>query len=216
MNKEIVIQKIGEIGVLPVVRTANADEAIIACRALVAGGINALEITLTIPNAIQIIEKLIKEIGDQGIIGAGSVLNLQDAEKCLDGGAQFVVSPAFNLEVVECCRREIAVMPGALTPTEIVAAWNAGADVVKVFPADAMGGARYLKAIKAPLPHIKLMPTGGVTLETCTDFIRAGAIAVGAGSDLVDLKLLRAGKSDEITTRAKLYLKAIQTARRAN
>jgi 2-dehydro-3-deoxyphosphogluconate aldolase / (4S)-4-hydroxy-2-oxoglutarate aldolase len=149
------------------------------------------------------------------LIGAGSVLDPETARECISAGAQFIVSPATNFDTILYCNEtEIVVMPGALTPTEIVNAWDAGADFVKVFPADSMGGARYLRSLKAPLPEIRLIPTGGVSQATAADFIRAGAEAVGVGADLVDLKAVREGRADDITNAAKKYLEIVAVARK--
>ncbi|MDQ3254306.1 MAG: bifunctional 4-hydroxy-2-oxoglutarate aldolase/2-dehydro-3-deoxy-phosphogluconate aldolase, partial [Acidobacteriota bacterium] len=178
MNKSEVLKRIGETGIVPVVRAASADEAMRAVDAIKEGGISILEITLTVPGAVAVIEAVVKGFGNQVTVGAGTVLDAETARTCILAGAQFIVSPALNLETIEMCRRySIAVMPGALTPTEVLAAWQAGADMVKVFPCDAVGGASYLKALKAPFPQVELIPTGGVSLKTAVDFIRAGASA---------------------------------------
>lgn len=214
MSKAEVIQQIRDTGVIPVVRATTADEAMRAIDAIREGGISVLEITMTVPGAIKVIEEVSNRYGKDALVGAGTVLDPEIAEACVASGAQFVVSPALNLETIACCRRlDVAVMPGALTPTEVVQAWNAGADFVKVFPAGAVGGASYLKALKAPLPQIELVPTGGVSLKTAADFIRAGAAALGVGADLVDLKAIRDGQSAVITERAKQFLQIVREAR---
>jgi 2-dehydro-3-deoxyphosphogluconate aldolase/(4S)-4-hydroxy-2-oxoglutarate aldolase len=216
MTKQDVIKKIREVGVLPVVRASSAIEATRAIEAVKAGGIDVFEITMTVPDAIDLIKDLVKRFGDTALIGAGTVLTLQQAKDCVAAGAKFIISPALNLETVKFCgENEIAVMPGALTPTEIVTAWNAGADFVKIFPAGALGGASYLKSLKAPLPQIKMIPTGGVSLKNAADFIKAGANAIGVGADLVDLDALRDGREAEIAERAKQYLEIVKTAREA-
>jgi len=214
MNKTDIIQQIKAIGVIPVVRATSADEAMRAIEAIKAGGITVLEITMTVPGAVRVIEQVCARYGDQALVGAGTVLDGETARACILSGAQFVVSPALNLETIACCRRYgIAVMPGALTPTEVVQAWTAGADFVKVFPAGAMGGASYLKALKAPLPQIELVPTGGVSLKTAADFIKAGASALGVGADLVDIKAIREGQDNVITERAKQFVEIVREAR---
>ena len=214
MSKAEVIQQIRDTGVIPVVRAASADEAMRAIDAIREGGISVLEITMTVPGAIKVIEEVSNRYGKDALVGAGTVLDPEIAEACVSSGARFVVSPALNLETIACCRRlDVAVMPGALTPTEVVQAWNAGADFVKVFPAGAVGGASYLKALKAPLPQIELVPTGGVSLKTAADFIRAGAAALGVGADLVDIKAIREGQSAVITERAKQFLQIVREAR---
>src|SRR5229473_1980056 len=172
--------------------------------------------TMTVPRAVQVIETLSARYGNEAIVGAGTVLDAETARACILAGAQFIVSPALNLETIACCREhDVAVMPGALTPTEIVQAWKAGADFVKVFPAGAMGGASYLKSLKAPLPQIELVPTGGVTLANAAGFIEAGAAAVGVGADLVDVSAIRAGQPAKITEAARAFLEAVRKARRA-
>jgi 2-dehydro-3-deoxyphosphogluconate aldolase / (4S)-4-hydroxy-2-oxoglutarate aldolase len=208
MNKTDVIKQIRDIGVIPVVRATTADEAMRAIDAIREGGISVLEITMTVPGAIKVIEEVANRFGNDVVVGAGTVLDPEIAEACISSGAQFVVSPALNLETIACCRRhEITVMPGALTPTEVVQAWNVGADFVKVFPAGAVGGPSYLKSLKAPLPQIELVPTGGVSLKTAADFIKAGAAALGVGADLV------AGESAAITERARQFVEIVRQAR---
>lgn len=214
MNKEYVLSRIREVGIVPVVRASSADEALQAIEAIKAGGIPILEITMTVPRAVNVIERVTASYGDEVIVGAGTVLDAETARSCILAGAQFVVSPALNLETISCCRRySVAVMPGALTPTEVVQAWTAGADFVKVFPAGAMGGANYIKSLKAPLPQIELVPTGGVSLKTAADFIRAGASALGVGADLVDTKALGEGRADLITERARQFVEIVRTTR---
>lgn len=214
MNKTEIIQRIKEIGLVPVVRAASADEAMRAIEAIKAGGVSVLEITMTVPGALAAIEEVAKRFGDEVVVGAGTVLDAETARACMLAGAQFIVSPSLNLETIACCRRySVAVLPGALTPTEVVQAWTAGADFVKVFPAGALGGASYLKALKAPLPQIELVPTGGVSLKTAADFIKAGASALGVGADLVDVKALREGNANIITERARQYAEIVREAR---
>ncbi len=214
MDKSAVIKRIRDIGVIPVVRASSAEEAIQVVEAIKAGGVSLLEITMTVPGAVGVIENLVDRFGDEALVGAGTVLDPETARACIDAGAQFVVSPALNLETIKYCReRDVAVMPGALTPTEVVRAWNAGADFVKVFPAGAMGGASYIKSLKAPLPQIELVPTGGVSLATAGSFIQAGAAAIGVGADLVDLKAVRDGQPGKVTEAARAYIAAVQQAR---
>ncbi len=214
MNKVEVLKRIGETGIVPVVRAASADEAMRAVDAIKEGGISILEITLTVPGAVAVIESVVKRFGNEATVGAGTVLDAETARTCILAGAQFIVSPVLNLETIEICRRySIAVMPGALTPTEVLAAWQAGADMVKVFPCNAMGGASYLKTLKAPFPQVELVPTGGVSLKTVADLIHAGASALGVGSDLVDTKAIRAGEPAKVTQAARAYLEAVREAR---
>ena len=215
MNKSEVLKQIKETGVIPVVRATTADEAMRAIDAIREGGIAVLEITMTVPGAVGVIEQVAARFGNDALVGAGTVLDAETAKACISAGAQFIVSPALNMETIAYCReQDVAVMPGALTPTEVVQAWNAGADFVKVFPAGAVGGASYLKALKAPLPQIELVPTGGVSLKTAADFIKAGAAALGVGADLVDIKAIREGQSALITERAKQFIEIIQISRR--
>jgi 2-dehydro-3-deoxyphosphogluconate aldolase/(4S)-4-hydroxy-2-oxoglutarate aldolase len=210
MNKADVIKQIREIGIIPVVRATTSDEAMRAIDAIREGGISVLEITMTVPNAFSVIEQVTTRFGSDALVGAGTVLDAEDAKSCIASGAQFIVSPALNLDTIAYCRElDVAVMPGALTPTEVVQAWNAGADFVKIFPAGAVGGPGYLKALKAPLPQIELVPTGGVSLKTAADFIKAGAAALGVGADLVDIK----AQSSLITERAKQYVEIVRQAR---
>ena len=214
MSRAEVIKQIKDTGVIPVVRASSADEAMRAIDAIREGGISILEITMTVPGAVALIEQVAKLYGDVATVGAGTVLDPETATACIEAGAKFVVSPALNLETIARCQRhDIAVMPGALTPTEVVHAWNAGADFVKVFPAGAVGGPSYLKALKAPLPQIELVPTGGVSLKTAADFIKAGAAALGVGADLVDIKAIREGQASLITERAKQFVEIVREAR---
>jgi 2-dehydro-3-deoxyphosphogluconate aldolase / (4S)-4-hydroxy-2-oxoglutarate aldolase len=214
MTKAGTIQSIREIGVIPVVRASSSDEAIQVVEAIKAGGVSLLEITMTVPGAIRVIEQLVKRFGAEATVGAGTVLDPETAEACIGAGAKFIVSPSLNLETIERCRqKDVPVMPGALTPTEIVTAWNAGADFVKVFPCGALGGASYIKSLKAPLPQIELVPTGGVSLTTAASLIQAGAAAIGVGADLVDIKAVRAGQPDKVTEAARAYVEAVKTAR---
>lgn len=214
MDKSQVVQTIRDIGIIPVVRAQSADEAMMAIDAIRDGGVSLLEITMTVPGAVGVIEKVSQRYGTDVVVGAGTVLDGETARACIRAGAQFVVSPSLNPETIEVCRgHRIAVMPGALTPTEVVQAWSAGADFVKVFPAGAVGGASYIKALKAPLPQIELIPTGGVSLKTAADFIKAGASALGVGADLVDLKAIREGQLQLITERAREFVRIVREAR---
>ena len=208
------VDRIREVGILPVVRAASADEALAAVEAIRAGGIAILEITLTVPGAIKIIADLTRRLGDQALIGAGTVLDADSARACVDAGAQFVVSPSLDIATIETCNAlDVPVFPGALTPTEVVTAWKAGADAVKIFPANSVGGATYLKSLKAPLPQIELIPTGGVSLKNVAEFIAAGALAVGVGADLVDLAAIRKGDAAAVTEKARQYVAAVAGAR---
>jgi 2-dehydro-3-deoxyphosphogluconate aldolase/(4S)-4-hydroxy-2-oxoglutarate aldolase len=214
MNKSEVLNKIREIGVVPVVRASSADEALRVVDAIREGGVPVLEITMTVPGAVQVIEEIVKRHGNDVLVGAGTVLDPETARACILAGAQFVVSPALNLDTIKMCRRySIGIMPGALTPTEVITAWQAGADVVKVFPCGAMGGASYLKSLKAPFPQVELIPTGGVSLKTAADFIAAGAMALGVGADLVDTKAIKEGNPSKVTEAARQYVEIVRQAR---
>lgn len=206
MSKQDVLGWIQRTRVVPVVRAGSAEEALQAVEALLEGGIDVLEITMTVPGAVEVVREIAALHGERALVGAGTVLDARTAEACVEAGARFVVSPALDEPTVKACRAmDIVHAPGALTPTEVVAAHRAGGDVVKVFPCDALGGASYLKSLKAPLPHIPLMPTGGVTLENIGAFLAAGAVAVGVGGNLVDLKLLREGRREELVARARAF-----------
>ncbi|MGA9072007.1 MAG: bifunctional 2-keto-4-hydroxyglutarate aldolase/2-keto-3-deoxy-6-phosphogluconate aldolase [Terracidiphilus sp.] len=214
MKKEEVLTRIREIGLLPVLRANSVDEAMALAAAIEAGGVTALEVTMTVPGALEVIRQLVRETNGRILIGAGTVLDPETARACMLAGAEFIVSPSLNLKTIEICRRySVPVMPGALTPTEVVTAWEAGADVVKVFPCSALGGASYLKALKGPLPQIELIPTGGVSLATAAEFLAAGAFALGVGSDLVNLKAITDGKPELITLAAREYMTIIRSFR---
>lgn len=214
MKKAEVLSRIHQIGIVPVLRASSTKEALAIAKAIEAGGVPILEVTMTVPGAIHVIEQLVEHGGDRLLVGAGTVLDAETARACILAGAQFVVSPALDLRTIELCRKYgVPVLPGALTPTEIVTAWQAGADAVKVFPCSAVGGAKYLKAVKAPLPQIDLIPTGGVSLATAEEFLEAGAFALGVGGDLVDNKAIANGHPEIITENARKYLAITQKAR---
>ncbi|HVR72270.1 MAG TPA: bifunctional 4-hydroxy-2-oxoglutarate aldolase/2-dehydro-3-deoxy-phosphogluconate aldolase [Vicinamibacteria bacterium] len=214
-TREMVLGRIRDLGLVPVVRAQSAEEASRAIDAIRAGGIDVLEVTMTVPDAVGLIAQVAKRFGQDAVIGAGTVLDAETARACILAGAQFVVTPTLRAETIACCRRYgVPVLPGALTPTEVLAAWESGADMVKVFPCSAVGGASYIKALKAPLPQVELVPTGGVNLETAAEFIRAGASALGLGSDLVDLTALREGRAAAVTERARKLVAIVQTARK--
>lgn len=214
MRKSEIISRIIEVGIIPVVRAESADLAVRAVEAIKEGGVPIVEITMTVPSAIKVIGETAKRFEGDAIVGAGTVLDAETARLCILAGAQFIVSPALNLETIECCRRySVAVLPGAMTPTEVLTAWTAGADMVKVFPAGSLGGASYIKNLKAPLPGIDLVPTGGVSLKTAADFIKAGATALGVGTDLVDTKAILEGNERLITERARQFANIVKEAR---
>jgi 2-dehydro-3-deoxyphosphogluconate aldolase / (4S)-4-hydroxy-2-oxoglutarate aldolase len=214
MTKQDVLRRIAEVGLLPVVRAQSADEAMQVVEAIREGGVPVLEITMTVPGAINVMTQVADRFPDV-LVGAGTVLDPETARACILGGARFVVSPALNLATIEVCRRySVPVLPGALTPTEVVAAWTAGADVVKVFPCGALGGASYIKSLKAPLPQIEMIPTGGVSVKTAADFIQAGSMALGVGADLVDTKAIREGNARLVVEKAREYVRLVAEARR--
>ena len=214
MTRTEVRQQITSIGIVPVVRASTAQKAFTAVEALQNGGISVVEITMTVPGAEQVIETLRKKFAGVLLVGAGTVLNAASAERCLNAGAQFIVSPGFNAATVDYVKaREVLVMAGGLTPTEILAAWESGADLVKVFPCNAVGGASYIKSLKGPFPQIPFVPTGGVNLQTAADFIHAGSEALGIGGELVSASALEAGKPEVITGLAKQFMQIVQEAR---
>jgi 2-dehydro-3-deoxyphosphogluconate aldolase / (4S)-4-hydroxy-2-oxoglutarate aldolase len=214
MLKEEIRKKIVDVGIVPVVRAASAKQAMLAAEAVCAGGLPIVEITMTVPGAIEVIAELAKTTGDKVLIGAGTVLDAETAQRCIDAGAQFIVSPGFDLGTVQLVKRIGKLMlAGALTPTEVVAAWKAGSDLVKVFPCGSVGGAKYIKALKGPLPQIPMVPTGGVNLDTAAEFIRAGSAALGIGGELVSAAALKSGNTSEITEAARKYVKIVRDAR---
>jgi 2-dehydro-3-deoxyphosphogluconate aldolase / (4S)-4-hydroxy-2-oxoglutarate aldolase len=214
MHRDVILRSILDTGVVPVVRTSSAESAVRAIEAVYRGGIRAAEITMTVPGAIKALEKLADEFGDKLVLGAGTVLDPETARICMLAGAEFFVTPALNLKTIEMVKRySKIIMPGALTPTEIVTAWEAGADFVKVFPCGALGGAKYIKSLKAPLPHIEMVPTGGVSLETTADFMRAGAAAVAVGAELIDAKTISEGRYEVFEERARQFLAEVAKAR---
>jgi len=214
LNKQQVRNRIEEIGIIPVVRASSSREACIAAEAVCKGGIPIVEITMTVPGALEVISELAKSCGREVLIGAGTVLNAVDARRCLDAGAQFLVSPGFNRATVELAARESKlILAGALTPTEIIEAWTAGSDLVKVFPCGQVGGAKYIKSLKGPFPQIPLVPTGGVNLSTAAEFIEAGAAALGIGGELIQPEALKHNKPEIIVETARKFLEIVATAR---
>lgn len=214
MTKGQILSFITEIGIVPVVRTSSAEGAIKAIEAVYKGGIRSAEITMTVPGALRALEKAADAFGDKIVLGAGTVLDPETARACMLAGAQFFVAPNLRLSTVEMVQRYSKVMmPGALTPTEVLTAWESGADIVKVFPCGNVGGPKYIKALKAPLPHIEMIPTGGVNLETAGEFLKAGACAVAVGGELVDGKSVAEGRFEVIEQRARQYLEAVAKAR---
>ena len=213
---EDVVRRVGEIGIIPVVRASSVEEANRAVEAICAGGIPVVEITMTVPNAISVIRELVQRRGGDVLIGAGTVTNAEQAESCVRAGAQFLVSPGLATSVLSVARvHNRLAIPGALTPTELMNAQEHGAKLVKIFPCGNVGGAKYLKSLKAPFPHAQLIPTGGVNAGNAAEFIAAGAYALGVGADLVDAAALREGNLEKITTAARELVQAVASARPA-
>jgi 2-dehydro-3-deoxyphosphogluconate aldolase/(4S)-4-hydroxy-2-oxoglutarate aldolase len=214
MTSKEILTWITGVGIVPVVRAASAEAAIHAVEALHQGGITTAEVTMTVPGAVKALERLADRFGGKVLLGAGTVLDPETARICMLAGAEFVVSPSLRLSVVEIARRySKPVFPGALTPTEVLTAWESGADAVKVFPCGNVGGAKYIKALKGPFPQIGLIPTGGVNLETAGDFLKAGACALGVGGELVDAKSIQEGRFEVIAERARQYLAVVAKTR---
>ena len=207
---ESTAQILERVGIIPVLRARNAGQAHAVVQAMLAGGVTVVEVTMTVPGAVDLLRELKHEYGTKLLLGSGTVTTADQAEATIEAGAEFVVSPSFHPDVIAVTKahRKVSI-PGALTPTEVITAWNAGADYVKIFPCSAVGGASYLKSLLAPFPHLKLIPTGGVTHHTAASFLEAGARALGVGSDLVNLAAIDQGKPEVITTAARAYLKVI-------
>jgi 2-dehydro-3-deoxyphosphogluconate aldolase/(4S)-4-hydroxy-2-oxoglutarate aldolase len=214
MKSREILQFITDAGIVPVVRTSSAESAVQAIEAMYQGGVRAAEITMTVPGAIRALEKVADLFGDKIMLGAGTVLDPETARACMLAGAEFFVTPSLRVSTIEMVKRYSNVIcPGALTPTEVLTAWEAGADVVKIFPCGNVGGPKYIKALKGPFPQIEMIPTGGVNLETAGDFLKAGACAVAVGGELVDAKSIKEGRFDVIEERARQYLAAVAKAR---
>lgn len=208
-------ETIERIGLIPVLRAKSIVQGRAVVDAMVAGGVSVVEVTMTVPGAIDLLNELRNAYSPRDLLlGSGTVTTAEQAQATIDAGAEFVVSPSFHPEVIATTKKNNKVScPGALTPTEAITAWNAGADYVKIFPCSAMGGASYLKSLLAPFPFLKIIPTGGVTLQTAESFIKAGARALGVGADLVNLAAIDAGKPETITETAQAYLKVLAHAR---
>ncbi|HEY1902702.1 MAG TPA: bifunctional 4-hydroxy-2-oxoglutarate aldolase/2-dehydro-3-deoxy-phosphogluconate aldolase [Terracidiphilus sp.] len=208
--QETTAQTLERVGLIPVLRARNASQAHAVVQAMLAGGVTVVEVTMTVPGAVDLLKELRREYGAKLLLGSGTVTTAEQAEATIEAGAEFVVSPSLHPDVIAKTRALGKVsIPGALTPTEVITAWNAGADYVKIFPCSAMGGASYLKSLLAPFPHLKLIPTGGVTHHTAAAFLEAGARALGVGSDLVNLAAIDQGAPEIITAAAHAYLKVI-------
>jgi len=213
MNKQDIRARIEEVGVVPVIRAAAPEEARFAAEAVLEGGISIIEITMTVPGAVDLIRELARAM-PRLLVGAGTVLDAESAQRCLDAGAQFLVSPGLDLPTIAFAAKEgVLTMAGALTPTEVLTAWKAGSDLVKIFPSAQVGGAAYLKALKGPLPQIPLVPTGGVNLSTAGEFIRAGAAALGVGGELVLKEAVKKRKPEAITETARRLVEIVRATR---
>jgi 2-dehydro-3-deoxyphosphogluconate aldolase/(4S)-4-hydroxy-2-oxoglutarate aldolase len=213
MAKEVQ-QQLEAAGIIPVLRARSAKEAMGLVEAMYAGGITVIEVTMTVPGAIDVLRELKRSYGSKLLLGSGTVTDGGECTETIDAGAEFVVSPSLHLDVIHATKaRDKVSLPGALTPTEVITAWRAGADFVKVFPCSAMGGASYLKSLKAPFPFLRLVPTGGVTLETAASFLASGASALGVGADLVNVQAMADGKPEVITQSARAYVDVIAKAR---
>jgi 2-dehydro-3-deoxyphosphogluconate aldolase/(4S)-4-hydroxy-2-oxoglutarate aldolase len=215
MSKDDPLRRVLDCGIVAVVRSPDSEQLVEACAALADGGVSVVEITMTVPGALQVLGRVRAALGDRVLLGAGTILDPETARAALLAGAEYVVAPALNLDVIRVCKRYgKLVMPGAFTPTEILTAWEAGADVVKVFPADVLGPA-FFKAVRAPLPQVRLMPTGGVDLKTAADFLRAGACCLGVGGQLVEPKAVAERNFDRIRELSRQYVAIVQQARKA-
>ncbi len=215
MSKINNLSRVLNSGIVAIIRSNDGSRLADVAEALVAGGVDVMEVTFTVPKAHRVLEQVADRLGDKILLGAGTVLDTETARIAMLAGAEFIVSPAVNLDVIRCCRRyDKLIFPGALTPTEVLSAWEAGADIVKIFPSEVTGPG-YLKALAGPLPQIRLMPTGGVNLETAAAFLRAGACALGVGGSLVEAKAVAAGDMARITSLAKQYVKIVEETRKS-
>ena len=214
MSKEVQLQRVLDSGIVAVVRSPDSQQLVEAAKALADGGVNVVEITMTVPDALDVVRQVRKALGDRLLLGAGTVLDVETCRAALLAGAEYIVAPTLNLDVIRQCRRyNKLVMPGAFTPTEILAAWEAGADIVKVFPADVVGPA-FFKAMCGPLPQIRLMPTGGVDLTTAAAFLKAGACCLGVGGQLVEPRAVAEGNFNRIRDLARQYVAIVQQTRK--
>jgi 2-dehydro-3-deoxyphosphogluconate aldolase/(4S)-4-hydroxy-2-oxoglutarate aldolase len=211
--KETQLRRVLDCGIVAVVRSPDSQQLVEVCRALADGGVTVAEITMTVPNALDVVRQVRQALGDRVLLGAGTILDSETARAALLAGAEYIVAPTLNLDVIRLCQRyNKLVIPGAFTPTEILTAWEAGADIVKVFPADVVGPA-FLKSVRAPLPQIRLMPTGGVDLTTAAHFLKAGACCLGVGSQMVEAKAVAEGNFDRIRDLARQYVTVVRQTR---
>lgn len=214
MSKVEDLQRVTEHGIVAVIRASSGELLADVAEALLAGGIDVMEVTFTVPGALRVLEKVANQVGDRALLGAGTVLDSETARAAILAGAEFIVSPSTDTGVIELCNRyDKLVMPGALTPTEVVTAWQAGADIVKIFPSD-LGGPAYLKALRAPLPQVRMLPTGGVNLETAADFLKAGACALGVGGSLVQASAIERRDFEHMSSLARKYVEIVADTRK--
>jgi len=210
LTQETTAQILERVALIPVLRARSAGQAHAVVLAMLAGGVTVVEVTMTVPGAVDLLKELKSEYGAKLLLGSGTVTTAAQAQATIDAGAEFVVSPSLHPDVIACTKANNKLsIPGALTPTEVITAWDLGADYVKIFPCSAMGGASYLKSLLAPFPHLKLIPTGGVTYHTAASFLEAGARALGVGSDLVNLAAVDEGRPEVITAAAQIYLNVV-------
>jgi 2-dehydro-3-deoxyphosphogluconate aldolase / (4S)-4-hydroxy-2-oxoglutarate aldolase len=215
MNKAEVKKRIEDTGIVPVIRASSPAEARFAAEAIHHGGISIAEITMTVPGATEVISEMARGLPEV-LVGAGTVLNPDSARRCLDAGAKFLVSPGLNVKTIELAKKEnVLIMAGALTPTEVITAWEAGADFVKIFPCAQVGGASYIRALKGPLPDVPLVPTGGVNLDTAADFLAAGAAALGVGGELIQKEAVRLRNADLLSGLAAQFVAIVKSARQS-
>ncbi|WP_437191073.1 bifunctional 4-hydroxy-2-oxoglutarate aldolase/2-dehydro-3-deoxy-phosphogluconate aldolase [Planctomicrobium sp. SH527] len=213
MSKDADLKRVLDLGLVAIIRASSGDQLLKVSEALLAGGIDVIEVTFTVPGALKIIEQISNELGGRVLLGAGTVLDPETARSAMLAGAEYIVTPTVNVDVIQMCQRYGKLcMAGAFTPTEILTAWQAGSDIVKVFPAE-IGGPGYLKVLHGPLPQIRLMPTGGVNLETMSDFVKNGACAVGLGSSLVEKDAIAKGDMDRIQSLASQYVAKMKECR---
>lgn len=213
MSKEQSLQRLLDSGIVAVVRSPDSQQLVEVCRALADGGVTVVEITMTVPDALDVVRQVRNALGDRVLLGAGTILDAETGRAAILAGAEYLVAPTLDLDVIRLCQRySKLVMPGCFTPTEILAAWQAGADVIKVFPAEVLGPA-FFKAVRAPLPQVRLMPTGGVDLTTAAEFLKAGACCLGVGSQLVEPKAVAAGTFDRIRELARQYIQIVRDTR---
>lgn len=213
MTKQSNLERVHQTGIVAVIRSASGERLVDVAEALLAGGVDVMEVTFTVPHAQEVLARVAERLGSKILLGAGTVLDPETARIALLSGAEFIVSPTVNLDVIRLCRRyDKLVMPGAFTPTEVLSAWEAGADIVKIFPSE-VTGPTYLKALSGPLPQIRMMPTGGVNLDSAAAFLRAGAFALGVGGSLVDPKAVAAGDLSKIETLARQFVEIVRRTR---